>query len=80
VNEDIALNIFNMLLDKGADPYYKEDNKQNVLYYLAKDGTFICSQEKLKSFKNCSKLINTILMKLINIIKLPCIGQPVMDD
>lgn len=38
-NEDLAVQITNILIEKGANPYHKEENKQTVLYYLAKEGT-----------------------------------------
>jgi hypothetical protein len=34
-DEDFALEVINMLLQKGADPYHKEDNKESVIYYIA---------------------------------------------
>lgn len=30
----------NLLLEKGANPYHKEENKQTILFYLAKEGSY----------------------------------------
>ena len=37
-NEDVAMEILNILLAKGANPYHKEENKQTVIFYLAGEG------------------------------------------
>jgi ankyrin repeat protein len=37
-NEDTSLQVINMLLEKGANPYQKEENRQTILFYLAKEG------------------------------------------
>lgn len=39
-DEDFGLEVMNMLLDKGADPFHKEENKESIIYYLAASSTF----------------------------------------
>lgn len=47
-NEDIAMTVINMLIEKGADPLLKEENKQTILFYLAKEGKSSITEGKAK--------------------------------
>lgn len=38
-NEVFGEQVVSLFLKKGADPKHLDNHKQNVLYYLAKDGT-----------------------------------------
>lgn len=69
-----------MLLEKGANAYLKEENKQTILYYLAKEGTHNLIEVKPKLLKNFCKLINMISMIQINTTKTHYIGLLNLED
>ena len=37
-NEEAALAIMNLLIEKGANPLHKDENKQTIIFFLARDG------------------------------------------
>ena len=55
-NEETTLTIMMLLLEANANPYHKEENKENIIFYLARDGTYYFNVGKAKIIE---KLLNT---------------------
>ena len=79
-NEEISLQVINMLLEKGANPYQKEENRQTILFYLAKEGKDITIQERQRSSRNFYKLTSMTSMILTSTTKILFIGLLSMAD
>lgn len=67
-----------MLLEKGANPYQKEENRQTILFYLAKEGKDDMMQERPRSSRNFCRLTSMISMILTSTTRIHFIGLPSM--
>lgn len=45
-----------MLLQKGADPYHKEDNKESVIYYIASNSIKYFIADRVKTLERMLEL------------------------
>lgn len=56
-DEEVGLEIVKILLNKGADPTYKDGNSQTIAFYLARDGMSQHMQVEIGLLNCCCQII-----------------------